>query len=45
MRRVQPVDPPAADAIKTGALGVLPGKRQAPLKGCALGLTSRIQPT
>lgn len=40
MRRVQPVDPPAADVIKSGALVLWPGKRQALWKGCALGLTS-----
>ncbi len=40
MRRVQPVDPPATDVIKTGALVLWPGKRQALWKGCELGLTS-----
>ncbi len=40
MRRVQPVGQPLTEVIKTGALVLWPGKRQALWSGVELGLTS-----
>lgn len=40
MRRVQPAGQSSADVIKTGALVLWPGKRQALWQGSELGLTS-----
>ncbi|WP_426123351.1 response regulator [Pseudomonas sp. PSPC2-3] len=40
MRRVQPVGQPLTEVIKTGALVLWPGKRQAIWSGVELGLTS-----
>ncbi|EIK95747.1 OmpR family response regulator [Pseudomonas sp. M47T1] len=40
MRRVQPQDAPIADTIRTGALVLWPGKRQAHWQGSSLDLTS-----
>ncbi|WAH55558.1 response regulator transcription factor [Pseudomonas silvicola] len=40
MRRVQPQDAPATDAIRTGLLALWPAKRQATWQGSELDLTS-----